>query len=175
LNFGCFKWMNAGDGCGVLYVRDGLMQRYGLPLAGNRSRRVFSLKHVTSLDPLLEARAFELGSANLPNIFSLGAAQELVQRIGVDAIAGRILQLTQRFRHGLAGLGLRTAYEPVSAEVTPIVSVKVREPEQTFRRLAEAGVVTSLRDERIRVAISWYNDDDDIDRCLQALASAAAA
>src|SRR5690606_27311021 len=78
LNFGCFKWMNAGDGCGVLYVRDGLMQRYGLPLAGNRSRRVFSLKHVTSLDPLLEARAFELGSANLPNIFSLGAAQELV-------------------------------------------------------------------------------------------------
>lgn len=167
LAFAGFKWLNAGYGCGGLYVRDGLMQRYGLPIAGNRSRATEALDEVAALDPLLKAKAFELGTMAVPNLMALGASLELIVEIGAEAILARVAALTGRLRAGLKTLGLATASEALS----PIVSVKTPDGEQALAVLTAAGVHVALRAGRIRVAVSWYNDEADIDRCLDAFAA----
>lgn len=169
LGFAGFKWMNAGYGGGVLYVRDGLLARYGLPIAGNRSRATESLDEVVALDPLLKAKAFELGTVPVANLMALGAALELVSSIGADRILDRVAALTGRLRAGLARIGLKTASQALS----PIVSVIVAESAQALNVMEAAGVHVADRAGRIRVAVSWYNDEADIDRCLEAFASLA--
>ncbi len=167
LAFAGFKWLNAGYGCGGLYVRDGLMQRYGLPIAGNRSRATEALDEVAALNPLLKPKAFELGTMAVPNLMALGASLELIAGIGPEAITARVVALTGRLRTGLAALKLQAASETLS----PIVSVKVEEPERALAALAAAGVHVALRAGRIRVAVSWYNNEADIDRCLDGFAA----
>jgi cysteine desulfurase/selenocysteine lyase len=166
LGFAGFKWLNAGDGSGALFVRTGLLERYGLPIAGNRSRSTDSLSQVERLEPLLEARAFELGTVGAPCALALGASLELVGRIGLPAIQRRVAQLTQSLRLGLLNLGFRTTGP--DAMVSPIVSVYVDNGERSLRALERQGVHTCVRAGRIRLAVSWYNNETDMERCLLA-------
>lgn len=170
LGFAAFKWLNAGDGSGAIYVRSGLMERYGLPIAGNRSRRMQSLEQINQLDPLLQPRAFELGTSCAPNLLALGAALEVIDGIGTAPIQQRVGTLTARLRCGLHSLRLATATDATADVLTPIVSVYVAQPEKTLAHLQERRINVSLRDHRIRIAVSWYNNEADIDRCLNELA-----
>lgn len=170
LGFAGFKWLNAGYGGGGLFIREGLIERYGLPIAGNRSRRTDTLNEVTELDPLLRAQAFELGTVPVPNLLALGASVGLIHSIGADAIAARVAALTGRLRRGLATIGLNT---PASDAVSPIVAIEVPAPEAVYQRLEDAGIHVALRGGRIRAAVSWYNDERDVDRCLDVLSAVA--
>lgn len=166
VGFAGFKWLNAGDGSGALFVRAGLLERYGLPIAGNRSRSTDALSEIEHLEPLLEARAFELGTVCSPAALTLGASLELLERIGLPAIQHRVAQLTQSLRAGLRSLGFRSTGP--DALVSPIVSVYVENAEQTLQTLERQGVHAGVRAGRIRLAVSWYNNEADIERCLQA-------
>ena len=166
VGFAGFKWLNAGDGSGALFVRAGLLERYGLPVAGNRSRSTDILNEIERLEPLLEARAFELGTACSPAALALGASLELLERIGLPEIQHRVAQLTQSLRAGLRGLGFRTTGP--DAMISPIVSVYVENGEQSLQTLERQGVHASVRAGRIRLAVSWYNNETDIERCLLA-------
>lgn len=168
LGFGAFKWLNAGYGGGALYVRDGLVARYGLPLAGNRSRITDELVEIERLEPLLSAGAFELGSINAPGVMALGAALNLIEKIGPIQIETRVRQLSRRFRSGLAASGFRTMTEHEADWSTPIISVFVKDPDRAFATLKAAGVNVAIRQDRVRVAISWYNNEADCDQCLAA-------
>lgn len=166
LGFAGFKWLNAGDGSGALFVREGLLERYGLPVAGNRSRSTDDLSQIDRLEPLLEARAFELGTVCSPGAMALGAALELLERIGLPAIQHRVAQLTLSLRAGLRSRGFRiTGHDD---GVSPIVSVYVEHGEASLQRLERQGVHASLRAGRLRLGVSWYNNEADIERCLQA-------
>ena len=166
LGFAGFKWLNAGYGGGGLFIRDGLIERYGLPIAGNRSRRTDALDEVTALDPLFRARAFELGTVPVPNLLALGASLELIQSIGVNAIEARVASLTAQLRKALGELGIA---HTSGGAVTPIVSIDITNPRAVHASLEAAGVHVALRDRRIRVAVSWYNNEMDIDRLGRAI------
>lgn len=169
LGFGSFKWLNAGDGAGAIYVREALFERYGLPIAGARSRRTSELHEIRSLDPLLAARAFELGSVSAPPVLALGAAVALVRRIGIEAIQARTRTLLARLRRGLRDLGLSSQIATGEESATPIVSIALADGSRVVEHLASRAIVVALRGERIRISVSWYNDEMDIDRCLSAL------
>lgn len=165
LGFAGFKWLNAGDGSGALFVAGGMLERYGLPIAGNRSRSTDTLGPIERLEPLLEARAFELGTACSPNVLALGAALELLEHVGPVPIQRRVARLVGVLRAGLRRSGFRTTGH--DAIVSPIVSVYVADGEQALQILERNGVHCSLRAGRIRLGVSWYNDEADIERCLQ--------
>jgi cysteine desulfurase / selenocysteine lyase len=166
LGFAGFKWLNAGDGSGALFVRTELLERYGLPVAGNRSRSTDTLSQIERLEPLLQARAFELGTVCSPGAMALGAALELIERIGLPAIQHRVAHLTRSLRAGLGSGGFRVTGH--DGAVSPIVSVHVEQAEASLRRLESLGVHASVRAGRIRLGVSWYNNDTDIERCLHA-------
>jgi selenocysteine lyase/cysteine desulfurase len=51
-----------------------------------------------------------------------------------------------------------------------VVSFTTKDPEATFKLLKERGFFLSLRPAGIRVAIDFYNTEEEIDRLLSVLA-----
>ncbi|MGP3950533.1 aminotransferase class V-fold PLP-dependent enzyme [Streptomyces sp. 7N604] len=105
-----------------------------------------------------------------PSPFSYVAARhslELVEELGPETIHAHDAALADRFRTGLAGLGLGLGHEPVPAPGSPIVAVPGLG--HAAERLAEAGVYVSARAGNLRAAFHLYNTSADVDRLLDVL------
>lgn len=112
---------------------------YGLPLRLAEDARRFDLS---------PAWACWIGQA---------PALELLERIGVERIHAHDLALANRFR---TGLGLTPGD-------SAIVSVEL--PAGAEHRLADAGVIASMRAGRLRCAFHLYNSESDVDAAVTAL------
>jgi selenocysteine lyase/cysteine desulfurase len=167
IGFAGFKWLNAGSGTGAIYVRQALLERFGMPIGGNRSRKTQDLIQIDRFEPLLEAKALELGSLAVPNILALGASLDLIESIGSTAIQARIIELTRRLQIGLKENHIVIA--GVESDGSPIISVSVVDPPAAMRALERRNIAVSLRSGRLRIAVSWYNNEADIDTCLNAM------
>jgi cysteine desulfurase/selenocysteine lyase len=167
--FAGFKWLNAGHGSGAVYVRSGLLERYGVPIGGNRSRRAAELTEISSFEPAIEARAFELGSACIPNALALRAALALLNGLGPGRVLARVQRLSALLRWGLDQLDLRTETDRCIHRSPHIVSAIVPDAHMAAERLSQRGVQVSARGRSLRIAVSWYNNEGDIQRCLAAL------
>lgn len=82
---------------------------------------------------------------------------ELIEQIGVEAIAAHDVGLANRFREGL---GL----EPSDSAIVSVDAPGAAE------RLAGAGVVAAVRGGRLRTSWHVHNTGADVDRVLEVLA-----
>ena len=101
-------------------------------------------------------------------IFALGAAIDFIAGIGIDAIAERILALNMylTFRLGRAGFEvLSPGGEHRSGETQCVVA----EPTRAQAFLKEQGVSVTEKPQGVRIATHFFNDERDVDRCVEAL------
>ena len=94
-----------------------------------------------------------------------------MKAIGFENIRARIAELTDYLIKGLHRLGIRVI-SPIARpdERSTIVAFTLRgENGQCVDRLAEKDIYVSLRAGFIRVALNFFNNEDDIDRLLDAL------
>jgi len=160
------KWMLGPEGCGVFYCARRALHRVTPRVVGWRSvadNTDFDRYHME-----LQAGAgrFEEGTTNTPGIFGLGAALDLLLEIGVEAIAARVLSLTDRLRDGLRERGARVRSPAAEGLRSGIVSFTLpgEAPEATCRRLRKDGVFTVVRRGGVRASPHFYNDPGEIDR-----------
>ncbi|HEV3263174.1 MAG TPA: aminotransferase class V-fold PLP-dependent enzyme, partial [Gemmataceae bacterium] len=125
------------------------------------------------IDFLLKPHAgrWESGSLNVAGITALGGSLELLLGIGLPAISGRILELTDYLCERVAAAGLEVFSSRLPAEKSGIVSIAVpgEEPRSLVRRLRAAGVVVNHRAGRMRVSAHCYNSFAEIDRLVELL------
>ena len=171
------KWLLGPEGCGILYVREALVERLhpnvvgwmNMVDAGNYGDYRFEL--------LPDARRFEPGSYNLPGIFALGASLGLLLEVGQGAVWRRIEALTARLCGGLAQRGYRVLSPRGEGERSGIVSfappapdVRTTPPAQAIVAALEArGIVIVVREGRLRASPHFYDGTEQIDRLLEAL------
>ena len=165
------KWLLAPEGCGIFYCARHLLDRVKPLVIGWRSvteNRDFDRYHL-ELQPT--AGRFEEGSPNALGIFALGAAIDLLLELGVEAIGGRVLDLTDRLVGGLQERGARVLSPRGSGEASGIVSFLWGDepPGRTVGRLRQAGVFVVTRRGGVRASPHFYNDDSDLERLLDAL------
>ena len=118
------------------------------------------------------ARRYEAGSYNIPGILALGAAIELVREIGIDKIARRLIELTDRLTTGLREKGYRVISSRSPAEASGIVAFisDVHDHEQIQRHLeAEHRIVIAVRCGRLRASPYIYNTEREIDQLIEFL------
>ena len=130
-------------------------------------------RNFSAIDFRLKPHAgrWESGSLNVAGITALGASIELLLEIGVDAVAERVLELTDylcRF------LGDSPHFEVFSSRVpgerSSIVSVAFRSPAavaEKQRACREARIVVNKRAGRLRVSPHFYNSFEEIDRLVE--------
>jgi len=164
------KWLCSVEGCGVFYCSAALQERLRPKVIGWRSvanNHDFDT-YQTELQP--SAVRYEEGTPNTGGIFALGAAIDLILELGVDAIAERVLGLTQRLVEGLQERGAHVV-SPRGPEASGIVAFRWGEESirRTVRRLADAKMCLAARRGSVRASPHFYNDEGEIDALLAAL------
>jgi len=163
------KFLLGSRGMGYLFVRRQLLDRMQPILPGWKAgRKPLESFYGPAMD--LSPTASKL-DASLAWFAALAdqAALGLFQRFGIEAILDRNAQLSRRLFDAL--IANRSGLQPFpQAHRSTIVSVPVADAEATMARLRNAGVVASARAGRVRLALHFYNLEQDIDRVAGLLA-----
>jgi selenocysteine lyase/cysteine desulfurase len=162
------KWLCAGYGAGFCYVSRALLAKHPPRAVGWLSvvdPFAFDNRHVRLLAS--NARS-ELGCPPFGPIVALGAAVEYLAGIGIDQIAERVLTLNMYLTTRLA----RESFEvlsPGGEHRSGETLVRVPQPDEARAHLLSRGVHVTQKPEGVRIATHFYNDEQEIDRCVEAL------
>ena len=165
------KWMLSGYGSGFVYTSKEL-------LAASRPR---SIGWLSVKDPYgdknnevhlrhdLSARA-ELGCPHFAGIFALGASIEMMQSIGIANIQVRALELNRTLTSRLSEIGWRVL-SPLGDEKfrSAETLVAAANPAQVVNQLAQEKILVTEKPQGFRVATDFFNNEDDIERLIEAL------
>jgi selenocysteine lyase/cysteine desulfurase len=173
LVFSGYKWANAGYGIAPLYVARTLLEEHGLPAAGWRSAQEPYDLEATKLDLTTDARGLELGHPPFASVFALGGALDLIESIGLEAIESRVQDLVDELHRRLDARGIAIESPRARDRRSGITMVHVSDPTATAAGLADKNILVSALGDGLRVSLHYYNNEDDIERFVEALYSVA--
>lgn len=171
------KWLLGPCGAGVLYVRQEAQERLNPPIYGWHN--VHNPNFVAQEKIVFHRGAlkYEAGTQNLVGLAGLVAAMELALEIGVEIIAAELLRKRGLLLQALQAKGFTVLNSDAKPEnVGGIISF--HQPGKNLaalhKKLADAGVVTSLRTDRsgknyIRLSPHYYNTDAELQHVLELL------
>lgn len=165
---GAYKWLIGCSGAGFLYVKEELIPDLAPVQFGYRGVEEHDAERPRLRD---SAKRFELGEPSYLSTVGTKAAIELILDLGPSAIEARVLKLSQRLYDGLEHIGAKLVSPKESEMRSGVVSFTTSDTEATFRLLRGAGFYLSLRPAGIRVAVDFYNTEEEVDRLLSTLAS----
>ena len=164
--------LNAGRGMGYRYLSPTVQGRFTPINAGWRAGTVpldsfFGPK--MKLSPT--ASRFD-SSINWLAAIGNEAALTVFDEYGADRIYARNQELTTTLRAAVGNVGWQPVGLPERNQST-IVAVPLgdRQPAPLLRALSEQGIVCSARDGNLRLAVHFYNHEDDVDRLVTTLAA----
>ncbi len=167
-----YKWLMGERGFGYLFVREELQEAV-VPTTRYGHRQVAAFDRVAlSWQKIPGAAQYETGT--FPNALAVCASESLtyIETLGVPAIRSHAKALTDRLQKELPAAGYPSLTP--KANDTPIVAFQLKDPGEAARRLKAANVsATIVADEkRLRLSVSVFNTDEDVDRVVRALGSA---
>ena len=164
--------LNAGRGMGYCYLSPAAQARFTPVSAGWRAgSSPFDSFFGPAMNLSATASRFDSSISWLAAIGNQ-AALAVFDDFGPGVIYGRNRELTARLRAALTGIGWNPADLPAQNQST-IVSVPLGDQgaAQLLSTLFEQGVICSARDGNLRLAVHFYNHEDDIERLVTALTS----
>jgi selenocysteine lyase/cysteine desulfurase len=171
------KWLLGPCAAGILYVHRELQGKLNPPIYGWHNVRSPNFVAQEKIEFRNDARKFEAGTHNLLGLTGLIAAMELMLEIGIENIAAELAQkrawlVSELLAKNFSVLNPKPERENVSGITSIFQPGKDLLSEQ--KKLAEAGIVTSLRTDRngqnyIRFSPHFYNTDDELQRAVQVL------
>ena len=174
-----YKWMYAPYASGLLYVRPGKAADISLRFAGGRSeawldfeKDTFGLKDT--------AERFQFGPWSWPLIHTWAFAADYLDGIGLNCIWDRTVALSQRLKLGVRALPASKLFTPDDPEFSAalvafgIGGIKGDALCEALRH--RWNIVTKPLPhtrEGLRVSLSFFNTEEEVDLLLQALGSLA--
>ncbi|HEX7153649.1 MAG TPA: aminotransferase class V-fold PLP-dependent enzyme [Thermoanaerobaculia bacterium] len=168
------KWLCGPEGATIFYVAAEHRHRLRVIEHGwtnvERQGRFIDC----GLELLPDARRFEAGSLNTNGIYGLRAAIDLLLEVGIENIRDRVLALGTRLADGLEDAGFvvkspRPLASGIVAATPP--DVESRSILWFHRKLEEAKIVCAPREGMLRFAPHFYNDENEVDRVIEAVRS----
>ncbi|TML69796.1 MAG: aminotransferase class V-fold PLP-dependent enzyme [Actinobacteria bacterium] len=166
---GTVKYLLASAGLGFLYVRRELLERLLPTQTGWFADEDIFQMDISDYSPAADARRFDAGTPPVPNIYAGVAGVSLIEEAGVAAIEEHVSVLAERLIDGLLELGADVATPRDPARRGPLVCVRSTDVDALVRELLGERIITSSRDDRLRVSLHLYNTAEDVDRLLGAL------
>ncbi|QHK21600.1 aminotransferase class V-fold PLP-dependent enzyme [Pseudarthrobacter psychrotolerans] len=157
------KFLLGSRGMGYLYVRRDLLDRLQAVGPGwKAARKPAESFYGPAMDLSPTASKLDSSLAWFPAMADQ-AALNIFRRYGTSELLERNSQLVLRLRNALTVQGL--SFQPVADENrSTIVSVQVADTEAVLARFRQANVLASVRAGRIRLAVHFYNLEEELDR-----------
>ncbi|HET7595906.1 MAG TPA: aminotransferase class V-fold PLP-dependent enzyme [Burkholderiales bacterium] len=158
-------------GSGVVYCREALVNELAADFVKPVAAMPARAPVVSQFDYVQTAHRFEGGNPNFLAIRVLRHGAEFLQSIGVAHIEQRVRELTTTCLSLLKKAGLKTTTPDEWAERAQIVNVLVPDAAALMEHLRERDrVVTNVKDGALRLSMSFFNDEEDLDRAVHAIA-----
>lgn len=121
------------------------------------------------LDLKNEASVIESGCPHFPNIFALGGALMMFNKIGAENVESRVLFLNRLIEEKLTELGIKVIVQKEDLHRSGILIAKISNPKFVVEELMKKNIIVSARGEGVRVSASIFNNEEDIEKLIAAL------
>ena len=172
-----FKWLMGVKGFGFLYVRSdlqGSVLKPSQPSGGVALNyppwveEAHADREEISFSPPMGIGAYEVSYPSYEGVVCARESLKYIHRLGVDNIRAHARTLTDRLQEELPGKGYQSI-TPQGNE-SPILAFVAPDPAAAIASCRKAGVHIAMRfGNKMRLSPSVYNNDEDIDRLLEAL------
>ena len=163
-----YKWMTAGFGNALLFVRRSLHERLAVPTVGNNSFDDAPIVR-SRADLSFSARLLEVGHYDFASLWALRQAVSELQDIGAVTIYERVRALTSYlYQHLPTSVNIVSDYSEARRSGITVL----RGGAELERALLKRKIVTSARPQGLRISLHFYNNEADIDHLCQALTTA---
>jgi selenocysteine lyase/cysteine desulfurase len=166
---GVLKYLLGSAGLGFLYCRRELVEEIQPTATGWFADRDIFAMDIHDYSPAPTARRFEAGTPPVPSTYAAIAGIELMQEIGIAETAAHVRALNALLRDGLDELGARVVTPREPERSGALVCVASTNVDALVAALADEGIVTSSRDDNLRVSAHCYNTAEDVQAVLAAL------
>ena len=163
-----YKWLTGPNGIGFLYVREEIISTIPPDRVGWMTTNDFKSLETMESSPLPDtARRYEYGTLAFESLYALDAAVDYINRIGIEAIEKRNLELVKMLREGLQKMGVEF-FTPEN-NPSPILSFFMENEREMGKKMRKQKVyITARRWDRgqFRLSPHFYNNEEDINRFL---------
>jgi selenocysteine lyase/cysteine desulfurase len=166
---GVLKYLLGSAGLGFLFCRRELVQGIEPSATGWFADRDIFEMDIHDYSPAPNARRFEAGTPPIPPIYAAIAGIELMQEIGIEETEAHVRELNALLHDGLEELGTRAVTSRDPERSGALVCVPSTDVNALVATLAAQGVVTSSRDDNLRISAHCYNTADDVHAALDVL------
>jgi selenocysteine lyase/cysteine desulfurase len=167
---GTVKYLVGSAGLGFMWVRGSLLGLTPTQTGWFADENIFEMS-IADYSPHATARRFDSGTPPVPSLYPGVAGMSLVQEVGVPAIEAHVAGLTALLMGRLQELGATVVTPADPARRGPLVCVRSTDVVRLCGELAGERIVTSYRDDALRVSLHLYNTEDDVERLVAALAA----
>ncbi len=172
---GMLKYLLGTAGIGFLYVRAALIPALVPASSGWFAQEQIGSMDITANRPAASARRFEAGTPAVVNCYAAEAGLKMLLRIGTAAVEQRVRALTADCMGRLREIDWTSSTPPQDGRRGATVAVPSRDAGRLVQALKERGIVTSCRDDNVRAAFHFYNDEADVEVFCAALKDLRAA
>ena len=167
---GTVKYLLGTAGLGFMWVRPEVHEALVPTQTGWFADEDIFAMSIADYSPHPSARRFDSGTPPVPSLYAGVAGISLVAESGVPAIEAHVQALGTRLIDGLEELGATvvTPRDPVARG--PLFCVRSTDVGALVAALAAERIVVSSREDKLRVALHFYNVEADVDTLLDALA-----
>ena len=167
---GVLKYLLGSAGLGFFFCRRALVQEVEPSATGWFADRDIFEMDIHDYSPAPTARRFEAGTPPVPPIYAAIAGIELMQEIGIAETEAHVRELNALLHDGLEELGTRAFTPRASERSGALVCIPSTDVNALVAALAAEDVVTSSRDDNLRISAHCYNTADDVRAVLDVLA-----
>ena len=168
---GVLKYLLGSAGLAFLFCRGELVEGIEPTATGWFADQDIFQMDIRDYSPARTARRFEAGTPPIPPIYAAIAGIELMEEIGIEETAEHVRGLNALLRQGLDELGARVVTPSEPERCGALVCVASRNVEALVTALADQGIVTSSRDDNLRISAHCYNTGEDVHVLLEVLAA----
>lgn len=172
------KWLLGPEGAGLAYIRRqhlDLLRAIGPGWHSVKPGQDYS--HI-ELNLRPSAARYEGGSQNICGMLALGASLRMLEQLGTQSISAAVLEITDLACEKLKKIGAtivsdRDIGHRNGEQRSGIVSFEIpgKDPLALKRHATQRDVVFGCRAGRLRISPHGYNNDEDLERLVDAITS----
>jgi len=164
---GTLKYLLGPPGLAFLYVRKELIPSLAPTVTGWFGQANPFAYNPQQFELSPTARRFESGSPSVPNVYGAIRGFQMLEEIGLEAVACHVETLARALQDRACELGIVTKTPAGSAG--PLVVLQCHDSALLVRALAQNGIVASNRFDGLRISFHIYNTLDDVNALTEVL------